>query len=66
MTAHLAGFHVFPQDIRILYFDFFSWLTDTTRKMIYCNTLDPLLISADNSSRYQYWWAYQPIPIIDY
>jgi hypothetical protein len=29
--------------------------TDTTIKMIYCNTLDPLLVSAGNSSRYQYW-----------
>jgi hypothetical protein len=25
----------------------------TTRKMIYCNTWDPLLVSAGNSSRYQ-------------
>jgi hypothetical protein len=24
----------------------------TTRKMIYCNTCDPLLVSAGNSSRY--------------
>jgi hypothetical protein len=38
----------------------------TTRKMIYCNTLDPILVSASNSSRYQYWWTYQPVPIIDY
>jgi hypothetical protein len=28
-------------------------LGDTTRKMIYYNTWDPLLVSAGNSSRYQ-------------
>jgi hypothetical protein len=38
----------------------------TTIKMIYYNTLDPLLVLAGNSSRYQFWWAYQPIPIIYY
>jgi hypothetical protein len=38
----------------------------TTRKTIYCNILDSLLVSAGNSSRYQYWWAYQPIQIIYY
>jgi hypothetical protein len=32
----------------------------TSRKMTYCNTLDLLLVSANNSSRYQYWWAYRP------
>jgi hypothetical protein len=38
----------------------------TIRKMIYGNTLDQLLVSVGNGSRYQYWWAYQPIPIIYY
>jgi hypothetical protein len=28
----------------------FGLAADTTRKMIYCNTWDPLLVSAGNSS----------------
>jgi hypothetical protein len=43
-----------------------AYVLDTTIKTIYYNILDPLLVSADNSSRYKYWCAYQPISIIDY
>jgi hypothetical protein len=46
-----------PFEIRIVPHLFFYpkdviYLSDTTRKMIYCNTWDPLLVSAGNNSRY--------------
>jgi hypothetical protein len=50
ITGHRIPPH--PVLLEILH-KFLVQLHHTTRKMIYCNTWDPLLFSAGNSSRYQ-------------